>query len=72
MVLCDRSAGCAFFAKGGSRLSIRQYEFLVATYCEGALQQRCKRRKWQEEKKELPPANLLPNGYYTSVSSTQG
>lgn len=69
MVLCDRSAGCEFFAKGRSSLSIRQYEFLIATYCEGELQQRCKRRKWHEEKNELPPANLLPNGYYSSTST---
>jgi len=50
-------------------LSPRQYDFLVATYCEGSLQARCRRWKWQEEKNEAPPEDLLPNGYYASAST---
>jgi hypothetical protein len=67
MACCDRSADCEFFGKNRLGISIRQYEFLVATYCDGELQSRCRRRKWHEEKAEAPPAGLLPNGYYAST-----
>ena len=72
MGCCDRAENCAFFREGKASLSIRQYEFLIVTYCEGKLQERCKRRQWQVEKNEIPPENLLPNGYYSTVAIPPG
>ena len=72
MTRCDRAFSCAFFTNHSLHISARQHDFLVATYCEGELQQRCKRRKWQQEKGEDPPAHLLPNGYFSALSKTPG
>ena len=69
---CDRASSCAFFTNHSLQISDRLYDFLVATYCEGDLQPRCKRRKWHEEKEENPPELMLPNGYFSVFSKTAG
>ena len=62
MATCVRFATCDFFKRYKYDMEQRQYEFWVATYCEGKLQAQCKRLKWLTEKSETPPDNLLPTG----------
>lgn len=62
-MLCESFESCAFFRTYKNDISTRQYEFLIATYCEGDLRPQCKRTKWRVEKNEEPPDALLPNGY---------
>jgi hypothetical protein len=68
-MLCERFATCAFFKIYKNDISTRQYEFLIATYCEGDLQPQCKRMKWRQNKNEEPPETLLPNGYLIGSTS---
>jgi hypothetical protein len=68
-MLCERFATCAFFKIYKNEISTRQYEFLIATYCEGDLQPQCKRMKWRQNKNEEPPETLLPNGYLIGSTS---
>lgn len=71
MAVCERSVSCVFFANHKLPLSARQYQFLVATYCQGDLQARCKRKKWREDKCAEPPDELLPNGYFIDLSKVR-
>jgi len=68
-MLCERFVTCAFFKTYKNDISTRQYEFLIATYCEGDLRPQCKRMKWRQNKKEEPPETLLPNGYLIGSTS---
>ena len=68
-MLCERFATCTFFKTYKNDISNRQYEFLIATYCEGDLRPQCKRMKWRQNKKEEPPETLLPNGYLIGSTS---
>jgi len=68
MTRCDKVPACAFFTGPNLNISTRLRDFLVATYCEGELQLRCKRRKWQEDKGDDPPGQMLPNGYFCDLT----
>ena len=58
-MLCEKFATCAFFKTYKNDISTRQYEFLIATYCEGDLQPQCKRMKWRQCQNEDPPETRL-------------
>jgi len=60
---CHKFESCAFFNACKNDLSMRQYTLLVDSYCDGQLQSKCRRMKWQREQLEPPPLNLCPNGY---------
>lgn len=62
-MLCEKFETCTFFKTYKGWLSRSDYDLLVSSYCEGALQSRCKRLKYLHEHGEEPPADLRPDGY---------
>jgi len=60
---CDRIDLCVFYKTHKYRMSTRQYQLLVSTYCEGSLSPACRRKKFRQERGEEPPDELCPNGY---------
>lgn len=62
-MLCEHSVDCVYYKIYKYKTTARQYHLLVASYCEGALQPMCRRRKFQTETGETPPDILCPNGY---------
>ena len=64
---CERFETCSFYRDQHNRISDREYNLLVTTYCEGTLQERCKRLKYWRETGEAAPADMSPLGYQTST-----
>jgi ADP-ribose pyrophosphatase YjhB (NUDIX family) len=64
VTLCEHFDGCDFFAANSFRLSKRQYDLMVDTFCNGKLLSYCRRIKWRREHDSAkPPKELCPNGY---------
>jgi len=62
-MICENSDNCIFYRTHKYRLSTKQYQLLVGSYCEGILHPMCKRIKYARETGENPPDVLCPNGY---------
>ena len=63
-MLCERFEACDFYAANKFRLSQRQYDLMVNSYCKGNLQSHCRRAKWRKRHEGAePPKELCPNGY---------
>ena len=60
MMLCERFEGCDFYAANKFRLSQRQYDLMVNSYCKGKLQSNCRRIKWRQNHDGTEPPNEQP------------
>jgi hypothetical protein len=62
--MCDCSKSCVFYSTYNKhQLDSKLHQLLVATYCEGDLQDVCRRKRYEEETGITPQADFGPNGY---------
>ena len=62
-MLCDKSENCIYYRTYRYKATARQYLLLVESYCEGGLQPRCQRIRYEDEFEQKAPEELAPNGY---------
>ena len=60
---CQHSNNCTYYRTYRYKPDSRQYKLLVDSYCEGRLQQNCRRLEYQSVYSKEAPESLAPNGY---------
>ena len=60
---CEKLKICGFFKKYTEMKSLVCKGF-IRSYCEGGLQNECKRKEYSEMHGEPPPDDMMPNGRY--------
>lgn len=62
-MICANSEGCHYYTTCRDKSGSKQYSFLIANYCEGSLQAKCRRIQYETEFHKVAPPELAPNGY---------
>lgn len=60
---CERIQGCGYFRKYGVSERVACRGFITA-YCEGKLQNQCRRKSFLKEHGHAPPDEMLPTGLF--------
>ena len=60
---CQHSDNCAYYRTYRYKPDSRQYQLLIDSYCEGSLQQNCRRLEYETAYSKKAPESLAPNGY---------
>jgi len=64
---CEKFSSCSFYKINFNRMSDREHDLLISSYCEGALRERCKRLKHWLERGSAPPVDMNPLGYQVAT-----
>ncbi len=64
LVACANHGNCPFLNILPSDIvAEKQYGLLIKSYCQGTLHEICRRKQYESEYQETPPADMSPNGY---------